>query len=392
MARFRIAGVRARPLQRSTRVLVGPGLAVLIAAVLLLVTIPAIETLEPMALVVQISFCLLGGLAVLRPVTAGVILGLSLTTLLFSPLSFLGLAVVALMVPIAAAATRGHRIWALIFAGWYLCVSVALTARSVKTGSDMMFGVNFWLVFMFLPLLLGEIIRRQRQRAEEQRQLQQEVAERQRRAIARDLHDTLAYATTTMVMRAEQLRLRGNLDDQTLSDLDFIAATGRSASADLRTMLAMLRDPDPEAHSDPDPLGLLPVSRLDEVIAAQVTKLEAFGFDVNMATTGDSTALPERMTTVTARVITETSSNITKHGDPAYEVTVMIDFQGPAMEAIFVNTPHAQQEQKEHRGLGLLGLEEIVAAEGGTLTSGLVGGGWITHLVLPFDGQDPGGS
>lgn len=353
--------------------------------------LPDGATRDPATRVLQVVCCLLGGLSVLRPVLAGTVLGIAVTAVLLQPDPYLGMAVLALVVPVAVSAILGRRIWALIFTGWYLGVLIAMTAEAAETAVQMASGVNFWVVFMFAPLLLGEMIRRLQQRAERQRRDQMLAAERQRRAIARDLHDTLTYATTTMVMRAEQARLRGGHDDQTLSDLDLIAATGRSATADLRTMLAMLRDQDSEAHDEPDPLGLLPASRLDEVVEAQTAKLRAFDFEVNLSMTGDPALLPERVTTIVARVVTEAASNITKHGDPCHEVTLMLDFAPPEVEAVFVNAIRTEEPATGHHGLGLLGLQEIVSAEDGSLTSEQVGSRWITHLTVPCDNRVRGG-
>lgn len=363
----------------------------LLTILFLLISIPDGITLGPSIVIVQLVCSILGGLAVLRPLLAGILLGMTLTLLLAIPPGFLGMGIMAAVVPIGVSAIQGHRIWALLFAGWYLAVSIALTAEVAKTAVELARGVNFWVVFILAPLLLGEVIRQLQQRAERQRKAQLLAAELQRRAIARDLHDTLTYATTTMVMRADQVRLRGGHDPQTLSDLDFITATGRSAAADLRTMLAMLRDPRSELPDNPDPLGLLPASPLEEVLAAQAAKLRAFDFEVNLSTTGDSTALSERTSTVIARVVTETASNITKHGDPSQEVTMMIDFGVDEVEGVFVNGIRSDEPASGHHGMGLLGLQEIVTGEKGSLTSEQVGSRWITHLTLPVGDYARGG-
>lgn len=365
-----------------TRVLASPVLAIVLTVLLLLIAIPDGAARGPQIVVIQFFYCLLGGLAVLRPVLAGLVLGVT-TTILMSISTFIGLAVLALVIPIAVSAILGHRIWALLFAGWYLGVSIAITAAVTLSAVELARGVNFWVVFMLTPLLLGEVIRQLQQRAEKQRKAQVIAADLQRRAIARDLHDTLTYATTTMVMRADQARLRGGHDEQTVSDLDFIAATGRSATADLRTMLAMLREPGGDLRDDPDPLGMLPACRLEEVLAAQAAKLQAFDFEVNLSTTGESTVMSERIATILARVVTEAASNITKHGDPNKEVTMMIDFGTHEVEAVFVNGIRSDEPDSGHHGMGLLGLREIVTKEDGSLTSEPVGGRWITHLTLP---------
>lgn len=379
----RVTGVAAAGGSSRPRVAASPGLAVTVTVLLLLIGVPTGTPRNAVEFAIQVSFCLLGGLAVLRPLLAGLALGVMLVVLLVGQMSFLGMAVVALPTAVAVNAIRGHRIPALLFAVWYVGVSIALTARYVHSAIDLARALNFWLVFMFAPLLLGEVIRRLQQRAERERREQAQDAERQRRAIARDLHDTLAYATTTMVMKAEQARLRGGHDPQTLSDLDFIATTGRSAAADLRTMLALLREQETGPDVPPDPAGVLPPSRLEEVIEAQRAKLAAFDFEVNLALNGDPGGVPERVSTVLARVLTEVASNITKHGDPTQAVTVMIDVDSPEIEMVLVNGIRSEAVETGQRGLGLIGLREIVEVEQGRLDSGRVGERWLTHLTVP---------
>ena len=55
---------------------------------------------------------------------------------------------------------------------------------------------------------LGSILHRLQQRTVALTEERIDAIRAQRRSIARDLHDTVAYATTTMIMRAEQIKLR----------------------------------------------------------------------------------------------------------------------------------------------------------------------------------------
>jgi signal transduction histidine kinase len=344
---------------------------------------------------VQLLCCVGAALSILRPLLGASLLGILLVAASFSLQNpYLGMAIAAFPIAIAVCAVRGRRVAALLFALLYLANFIATTSRNSDTAREVTQGVMFWLVIIFAPLLLGEGIRRLQRRSERQRREQELAAERQRHAIARDLHDTLAYATTTMVMKAEQARIRGGQDAQTLADLDFIAAAGRSATADLRTMLALLRE---NAQGDQSgelvtPIdaaaGVLPPTRFEEVLEAQRAKLAAFDFDVHLALTGDPVALPDQLSVVLARVLTEVTSNITKHGEPHSEVSVMIDLGPNDIEAVFVNTIRSTPADSGHHGLGLLGLREIVAAVGGTLESGPMGDRWISHLMVSRSGGE----
>lgn len=359
------------------------GLALAVCVLLIFITVPANAERDSTDLVGQLTLCVLGGLAILRPLLAGTLVGITVTVMFTFNADYLGLSVIALAIVIAVTMIEGLRLPALVFAVWYASVSIASLTRNANDSIDMAQGAIFWLLFMFAPLLLGDIIRRIQLRAERERRDQILAAEHQRRAIARDLHDTLAYATTTMVMKAEQARLRGGHDPQTRSDLDFIATTGRSAAADLRTMVALLRQSSSTSDGVTEMPGMLPSNPLEEVIDAQRAKLGAFEFETNLALSGSPSELPERASTVLARVLTEVASNITKHGNPEDPVSLMIDLEGPEVEAVFVNSAKHGVADWGQRGMGLVGLQEVVSAAGGNLESGPVADRWITHVTLP---------
>lgn len=366
--------------------------AVGIVVVGTLVVLPTSREADPKEVAAQLLCCVGAGVAVLLPIVGGSLLGavqLLLTLTVAKP--YLGFTILAYPFVVALCAARGRRVTALSFGAFYLALFLWVAPRMQDARNDLLEIMGFWLVVVFAALLFGEIVWRLQLRSAQQREEQVMAAERERRAIARDLHDHLAYATTTMVMKADQARLRGGQDSQTLADLEYIAATGRSATADLRTMLALLRESGESKDGSPIedmPSGLLPPTRLQEVIEAQRAKLAAFDFDVQLAISEDLATLPERQAAVLSRVLTEVASNVTKHGDPRSEVNIMIDISPDEVEAVLINKPRATPASTGHRGLGMLGLGEIVNAVGGMLTSGPVGDRWINHVTLPLDGVE----
>lgn len=366
------------------------GIAVAVTCAFVLVLMLTSLDSEPKLLIAPFLCSVAAGLAVLWPQFAALLLAaiqLVLTVTYTNP--YLGAAVFAFPLVLALCAAGGHRLTAAFFAIIYVALFLVAASRINDPGSgpDV---TAFWIATMFAPILIGEGIWQLHLRSDRQQQEQQEAAEHERQAIARDLHDHLAYATTTMVMKADQARLRGGQDEQTLADLEYIAATGRSATADLRTMLALLREArESESGSPVDQgPGLLPPTRLQEVLEAQRSKLAAFDFDVNLDLNGDLASVPDRPAAVLSRVVTEVASNITKHGRPHSEVSVMIDLGPHEVETVIVNQRRDKPGDTGHRGLGLLGLQEIVTAAGGELTSSPVGDRWINHLTLPLGGGD----
>jgi signal transduction histidine kinase len=206
--------------------------------------------------------------------------------------------------------------------------------------------------------------------------------EEERREVARALHDTIVYATTMMVMRAEVIRGRGGHDQATLDDLDFIAGTGRHASADLRSLLRLLR------QSDALPALPVAIPSLPEALAGHVQKLRLNGFEVVSHVEGQDRAadLPAPVCRALTRVLTEVSANITKHADPFTPVQLMIDIGELSAELLATNQiSGVVPGRRGHRPYGLVGITEISEALAGTVQAGPVGEGgvWLTHVSLP---------
>ncbi|TDO91911.1 sensor histidine kinase [Enemella evansiae] len=357
-------------------------IAGVVAIILLVIAVPTGNFYDPPAMALLIACCLLGGTVFLWPAISGVLLGVCLTLLAFTETQVIGLGMLAMPIAIATCAALGRRLLATVYGLWYFAASVAVAMQNARPGS-LLPNVNFLVVFVSLPLIAGEVVFRLRQRQEKQRQEAIEAATEQRLAIARELHDTLAYATTTMVMKAEEARLRGNQDEKTLQDLDYIARTGRDATSQLRTMLSLLRD-----DSESTPLPSIGDS-LPAVVQAQVDKLAAFGFRVECGVEGEVASMPPEVRQLAARVINEGASNISKHGDPTQPAQIMVDAGPDELEVLLVNAPAAKANGARvngapHQGLGLVGLRELAGQSGGELTAHRVGDHWITQLTVPL--------
>ncbi|NNG20126.1 hypothetical protein HJ590_11185 [Naumannella sp. ID2617S] len=351
----------------------------LVAVALLAVSIPTGKLSDRPATTLLIACCLLGGAALLWPAVAGALIGVCLTLLVFTESQIVGLAMLAPPIAVVACGAQGRRLVATLYTLWYFAASVTMTVQSTAP-ERLVASVVFLLVYTAAPPIAGEIILRVSQRQDRQRADAAEAITEQRLAIARELHDTLAYATTTMVMKAEEARLRGGQDAATLADLEYIARTGRAATSHLRTMLGLLRDvsaidgaPVPEI-SDP----------LAAIVQAQVDKLDEFGFVVECSLEGDLDTLPEGVRQLAARVISEGASNICKHGDTKEPARIMVEAGTDELEVVLVNAPGQGGPPPGHSGLGLIGLRELAGASGGELTAERVGQHWITQLTVPL--------
>src|SRR3954452_4887293 len=149
-------------------------------------------------------------------------------------------------------ASRTRTIWL----GAGLLAAVRLTDSIGDPPHRFIAGVWGVCIVVGIPLLLGLVIRTSRELA---RQAEERAAEQQRRlesesraaradersAIARELHDVVAHHVASMVLRVGVARhVLPDLDPRAGVVFDDVHSTGTAALADLRRLVAVLRDPD----------------------------------------------------------------------------------------------------------------------------------------------------
>lgn len=213
----------------------------------------------------------------------------------------------------------------------------------------------------------AEQVERTRSRALEDAQL----AERSR--MARELHDILAHHVTMFVVSAEAAASVAHMTDaERQSAFDGLAAAGRSALAEIRGLLGVLRRDGP-APTAPQP-GL---DHVPDLLAS----LARAGVAVRYASHGEPNALPALTDLAAYRVVEEGLTNAVRHGAGG-RAELTIDHQPGRLCIELVNDiarvggaerPHAG-ELAPAGGLGLVGLRERVMLAGGTLRAGPVPG------------------
>lgn len=306
----------------------------------------------------------------------------------------------------------------LILGTWYLGCLISLMIPYVASTRELLSGALMWIGLMFSFAIAGELLGRQSDANEELDARRREELMEQRRAIARELHDTAVYSTTMVVMRAEavklhlaeaidaqdaiernddvsegETRLRQMRDEyraRLIDDLDFIARTGRRATVDLRSMLSVLRMA--EGIKDVDSLTAaerftIPSTSLGGVLLEQANKLRAAGLEIQTAIEGDLDSVPEEVNAAFARIMTEACSNMVKHASRDVAATIMIDVQDGVLEAAFVNGLSAAgspvKDSVRHDGLGIVGLRERAQSLGGTIEVSETDSRWIVRVSLP---------
>jgi signal transduction histidine kinase len=240
-------------------------------------------------------------------------------------------------------------------------------------------------VVAVLGLLAGRLARTNR---ELERQERVSLAEREARVvleerarIARDLHDIVAHHMSLVVVQAETAPYRvADLSDAAREELESISASARSALAETRALLAVLRQAGDAAEHAPQP-GIGELGPLLEGARRAGVPLAA-ELHVPPETLRPGTSL------AAYRIVQEGLANASRHA-PGAPVRVELVPEDDGVRVSVVNGPVPGHEPgtpvpQPREGHGLTGMRERVAAEGGTLWAGPTSdGGFTVWATLP---------
>jgi signal transduction histidine kinase len=239
---------------------------------------------------------------------------------------------------------------------------------------------------------LGDIVRRwQRAAAEHARraveleQAREELARlavnAERVRIARELHDVVAHSMSVITMHAGSGRLAAARDPEAARRaLEVVEESSRTALAEMRRLVTVLRDVDgaaPELAPAPDLAG---VHRL-------VAQVAAAGVKVDVRTDGDLTAVPPGVSLAAYRIVQEALTNVVRHVGPTrVQLTVTVDGDLVRLEVTDSGAGRmAAADVPAGTGHGTVGMRERALLYGGELSIGPApDGGWRVAGWLPL--------
>ena len=205
----------------------------------------------------------------------------------------------------------------------------------------------------------------------------------ERARIARELHDVVAHYVSVMVVQSAGARRIADKDPAAAKGaLEAVEAAGRTALAEMRRMLEILRTDDPGMGPQP---GLGEIDRL-------IGHVREAGLPVEYSVEGAACCLPAGMDLAAYRIVQEALTNTVKHGGRAtahvtvryttdtLEIEVIDDGRGAAAPLL----PGA-----DSGGHGLIGMKERVGLFGGELHAGpILTGGYRVFARLPIEPDD----
>jgi len=256
--------------------------------------------------------------------------------------------------------------------------------------------VAFLVGFVGAPWAAGLTLRLRRERetelSSEHERLRREQEQRARRAvaeerarIARELHDVVSHAISVTVLQARGARRTLTSDpDAARQALDAIEQTNTTALGDMRRLLAVLRDTEPDdAHTGH--VERAPQPSLDH-LDTLVRHVCGSGVPVTVEVRGRRQPLPPGVDLSAYRIVQEALTNVLKHTARA-EARVVLEYDD---DALFVSVaddglPGPLTRTEEGGGHGLIGIRERVAVVGGEVTAGpRPEGGFEVRARLPF--------
>lgn len=197
----------------------------------------------------------------------------------------------------------------------------------------------------------------------------------ERLALARDLHDLVAHHMTGIALHSQAAQMV-LLDDPELArrSLAEIEQSVRAALTSVRSVVSTLREP----------AAYLPTASIDD-IAGLATAPDAPGLAVRVEIDPAFERLDGAAVATAHRITLEALSNARRHADGATGARARLHVDGDeAVVEVVNNGAHVPASSTSRHGYGLIGVDERVAALGGTLRFGpRTGGGWALVARFP---------
>ena len=202
------------------------------------------------------------------------------------------------------------------------------------------------------------------------------IEARTRNQIARELHDVVAHSLSVMVVQAEGgYALASKKPEAAAAALGTIATTGREALGEMRRIVAVLREGDAEAESEPyAPLPTLAdIPRLVEKTGATLT------------ISGQRPEVSAALGLIAYRVVQEALTNVLKHAGAEADPRVNVSYTPRGIDLEVVDSGLGSHATTDGRGHGQRGIAERLSAHGGTVEFGPGGDkGYRVHAWLPL--------
>lgn len=206
----------------------------------------------------------------------------------------------------------------------------------------------------------------------------------ERLRLARELHDAVAHHVSLMGVQAAAARTLLGVDPARATEaLEHVETSAREAISELHGILGTLRDtPDDDGAAGRDEgVGSLDLTRLP----ALVEESRSAGIPTTFQVVGEPVRVPPLVALNLYRVAQEALTNVRKHAGPRAAADVRLRYLADAVELEVTDDGTGVRVPSDGGGLGLVGMRERVASDGGTLVVGpRARGGFLVRANVPL--------
>ncbi|WP_285241289.1 histidine kinase [Pseudarthrobacter sp. MEB009] len=213
----------------------------------------------------------------------------------------------------------------------------------------------------------------------------------ERNRIAREMHDVVAHSLTVMVSLSDGAAVVVRKDPARAGDvLGELSRTGRTALADMRRVLGVLRD-DAGKAAPRQPLAS------GDSLAKLLDGFRTAGLPLHFSHTGPALPADAAFQLTVYRIVQESLTNVLRYGRSLGRVEVNIVRSGGTVTIDVLDDGAVAQPANEPglsagsfgSGQGLAGMAERARIYAGTVEAGRSSRGWRVHAVLSWPGEHP---
>ncbi|MGV0109209.1 sensor histidine kinase [Arthrobacter sp. CP30] len=249
---------------------------------------------------------------------------------------------------------------------------------------------GFVVIFLGIAVGVGVTVRRDREHESELREWAARNAELasagERNRIAREMHDVVAHSLTVMVALSDGAAVVMKRDpDRATAVLKELSGTGRTAIADMRRVLGVLR-----AEAASESLQPLPAS---SSLAHLLDGFRAAGLPLRVTASGPRLPDDPAFQLTVYRILQESLTNVLRYGKGVTLVDISIARTGHLVSLRVADDGRGAMDPAVSlgSGQGIAGMRERAAIYGGSVDVGArPSGGWVVEVQLTVPDADGG--
>lgn len=260
-----------------------------------------------------------------------------------------------------------------VVAGTAFLLIVHLLREPLYDASGASIGVGVGA--LLLPVTVGATIRFW---ARSQLREREEIRNRERERLARDLHDTVAHHVSGILLQARAARIKAASDpDGAIDAIRGVEEAAERSMADMRSLVAVLREGEDDAERAPT-YGVSDIAGLADTAATP---------RVLVTVPPDLDAVPATVGSALFRAAQEAVTNARRHAVDATRVDVELTREAGTMTLRVHDDGRPARGRAPRRGThyGLAGMRERFALLGGQVSAGPdPAGGWTVRATAPM--------